>query len=72
VDTLLAAGVATSSPAQRFTAYAKIFRRLQDDEPYVGLFVSDTTAALSSKFRWPDFNPWFWDGAFALGIKPAA
>jgi peptide/nickel transport system substrate-binding protein len=71
VDTLLAQGVATSSPAQRFAVYSKLFERLQQDEPYVGLFVSDTTAALSSKFTWPDFNPWFWDGAFALGIKSA-
>ena len=37
-----------------------------------GLFVSDTTAALSGKFTWPDFNPWFWDGAYALGIRPAS
>ena len=51
--------------------YSKLFERLQQDEPYVGLFVSDTVAALSGKFTWPDFNPWFWDGAFALGIKPA-
>jgi peptide/nickel transport system substrate-binding protein len=71
VDTLLAQGVATSSPAQRFAVYSKLFERLQEDEPYVGLFVSDTTAALSSKFTWPDFNPWFWDGAYALGIRAA-
>src|SRR5262249_10821346 len=49
VDTLLAQGVATSSPAQRFAVYSKLFERLQEDEPYVGLFVSDTVAALSSK-----------------------
>jgi peptide/nickel transport system substrate-binding protein len=71
VDTLLAQGVATSDSAQRFAVYSKLFQRLQQDVPYVGLFVSDTTVALSGKFTWPDFNPWYWDGAFALGIKAA-
>jgi len=69
VDSLLAQGAATSDSAQRFAAYSKLFMQLQQDVPYVGLFVSDTTAALSSKFTWNDFNPWYWDGAYALSIK---
>ena len=52
--------------------YSKLFKQLQDDVPYVGLFVSDRVTALSSKFAWPDFNPWWLDGAYALGIRPAA
>src|ERR1700730_14443932 len=58
VDKLLASGLATSNPAQRFAAYSELFKQLQQDEPYVGLFVSDRITALSSKFAWPDFNPW--------------
>jgi peptide/nickel transport system substrate-binding protein len=72
VDKLLASGLATSNPAQRFAAYSELFKQLQEDEPYVGLFVSDRITALSSKFAWPDFNPWWWDGAYALGITTAA
>ena len=72
VDKLLASGLATSNPAQRFAAYSELFKQLQQDEPYVGLFVSDRITALSSKFAWPDFNPWWWDGAYALGITSAA
>jgi peptide/nickel transport system substrate-binding protein len=72
VDTLLAQGEATSDPAQRFAVYSKLFQRLQADEPYVGLFVQDSTGAISPKFRWPDYSPWWWDEAYTLGIRPAA
>jgi peptide/nickel transport system substrate-binding protein len=72
VDTLLAAGQATSNPAERFAVYSKLWARLQADVPYVGLFVSDDAAALSSKFTWPGYNPWYWDGAYLLGIKAAS
>jgi len=72
VDTLLAQGTATTNPGRRFAAYSKLFQRLQSDEPYVGLFVSDATAALSPKFTWPDFNPWIWNLPYALGIKAAS
>jgi peptide/nickel transport system substrate-binding protein len=72
VDTLLAQGEATSDPAQRFAVYSKLFQRLQADQPYVGLFVSDSTGAISPKFRWPDYSPWWWDEAYTLGIRPAA
>lgn len=72
VDTLLAEGEATSNPAQRFSVYSKLWAQLQADVPYVGLFVSDDAAALTSRFTWPDYNPWYWDGAYLLGIKAAA
>jgi ABC-type transport system substrate-binding protein len=72
VDTLLAQGEATSNPAQRFSIYSKLFARLQDDLPYVGLYVLDEGAALSSKFTWPGYSEWTQDGPFLLQIKPAA
>ena len=72
VDTLLTQGVATSNPAQRFTVYSRLFARLQADEPYIGLFQPDFTAALSSKFAYIDFSQWYNDGPWALSIKPAA
>ena len=72
VDTLLAQGAATSNSAQRFADYSQLFQRLQEDEPYVGLFASDVTAGVASKFTWTDFSAWSWEGAWALGIKAAA
>jgi len=72
VDTLLAQGQATTNPAQRFATYSKLWARLQSDVPYVGLFVSDRVAALSPKFTWPDFNPWYWEGDYLLDIRAAA
>jgi peptide/nickel transport system substrate-binding protein len=72
VNTLLAQGEATSSPAQRFSIYAKLYARLQDDEPYVGLYTLDEGAALSPKFTWPGYSEWTQDGPFLLQLKPAA
>ena len=72
VDNLLAQGLATTNPAQRFAVYSKLFQQLQADVPYVGLFVSDAVMALSPKFSYPDFSGWIWNLPYALGIKPAA
>jgi peptide/nickel transport system substrate-binding protein len=72
VDQLLAQGEASSNSAQRFAVYSKLFQKLQADEPYVGLFVTDSTGAISSKFTWTDYSPWWWDEAYTLGIRPAA
>jgi hypothetical protein len=38
--------------------------------PYVGLFVSDDTIALSPTFTYSGFNQWLWDNPYALNIKP--
>jgi hypothetical protein len=57
--------------AQRFATYSKLWARLQADVPYVGLFVSDRVAALSPKFTWRDYNPWYWEGDYLLGIRAA-
>ena len=59
-------------PRQRFAVYSRLFPRLQADLPYVGLFVSDTTAALSGKFTYTDFSPWIRYLPWALNIKRAA
>jgi peptide/nickel transport system substrate-binding protein len=72
VDTMLAQGAASSDSAQRFSVYSQLFQKLQDDVPYVGLFASDRTAALASKFTWKDFNAWSWESTYALGIRAAA
>jgi peptide/nickel transport system substrate-binding protein len=72
VDTLLAQGQATTNPAQRFAVYSKLWARLQADVPYVGLFVSDRVAALSPKFTWQDYNPWYWESDYLIGIRAAA
>jgi peptide/nickel transport system substrate-binding protein len=77
VDTLMADGLATSAPAQRFTTYSQLLRRLQTDVPYVGLYVLDSSVAVSSKFTEPGYS--FWtstatsnDVDLYLNIKPAA
>jgi peptide/nickel transport system substrate-binding protein len=72
VDTLLAQGLAASSPAQRFAVYSKLFARLQADLPYVGLYVIDDNVSVSSKFRYAGFNPWLRDNPYLLNIKSAA
>jgi peptide/nickel transport system substrate-binding protein len=72
VDKLLAAGVATSDPTKRFAIYSQLFARLQADEPYVGLSVSDITLALSPKFAYSGFNEWFAYSPYPLNIKAAA
>jgi peptide/nickel transport system substrate-binding protein len=72
VDTLLAQGLATTNHAQRFAVYSKLFQKLQADVPYVGLFVEDSTGAVSPNFKWPDYSAWWWDEAYTLGIRPSA
>jgi hypothetical protein len=38
------------APARQFAAYPDLFRSLQTDVPYVGLFVPDRSVALSPKY----------------------
>jgi peptide/nickel transport system substrate-binding protein len=77
VDKLMAAGLETSDPAQRFAVYSALLRRLQTDIPDVGLYVADASIALSSKFRSPDFSYWTSPTSssgqpqFYLTLKPA-
>jgi peptide/nickel transport system substrate-binding protein len=72
VDSLIAAGIATSDPTKRFAAYSALVRRLQTDLPYVGLFNTEWVQALSSKFVEPEYSAYSWTGPYALLIKPAA
>jgi peptide/nickel transport system substrate-binding protein len=75
VDKLLNAGIATSDPAKRFAVYSRLVQRLQSDLPYVGLYLEDTSIALSGKFTVPGFTQHYWqfsDNAYALDVKPAA
>ena len=56
VDTLLAQGAATSNSAQRFAVYSRLVRRLQEDVPYVGLYVAQSVQALSTKFTFNGYS----------------
>jgi peptide/nickel transport system substrate-binding protein len=71
VNTLLAQGAATTSPAQRFAVYSQLFQRLQADLPYIGLYIRDSVIALSAKFSYANFSQWVWDLPWALNIRPA-
>jgi peptide/nickel transport system substrate-binding protein len=71
VDTLLAAGLATSNPGKRLAIYGKLLKNLATDVPYLVLFTEDSSLALSSKFAWPTFNYLRYDRNFwPLDIKP--
>ena len=75
VDSLLNAGLQTSDPAKRFVIYSELLKKLQSDLPYVGLYMEDTSIALSSKFTAPGFAQHYWyfnDDDYALDIKSAA
>jgi peptide/nickel transport system substrate-binding protein len=72
VNQLIAAGVAAASPAKRFDAYSELTRILQADEPYVGLFVTDVVLALSPKFTYAGFGPFYGAADYALGVRPAS
>jgi peptide/nickel transport system substrate-binding protein len=77
VDTLLTESLTTTGAAGRFAIYSKLLQRLQDDVPYVALFLEDAGIALSSKFAEPGFS--FWPSPatssgypeFYLDLKPA-
>lgn len=55
VDNLLKAGLAATSPAGRFAAYAKILQAIQANVPYIGLYQEGVSVALSSKFTFPGY-----------------
>ena len=73
VDKLVAAGLATTKPAQRFAIYSKLLQRVAADVPYVPLYVDEYAVALDNKFVIPAFNqPAFQFDDWALQLKPAA
>jgi ABC-type transport system substrate-binding protein len=77
VDTLMSDGLATNNPAQRFSTYSKLLDNLQTNIPDVGLYLSDATVALSTKFTAPGYA--YWTSPFSstgqpdfyLDLKPA-
>jgi peptide/nickel transport system substrate-binding protein len=72
VDQLLNAGTASTSAAARFPIYSKLVHELAANLPYVPLFLTDFSIALSSKYTVPHS---FWQidyGPFLLGIRPQA
>ncbi len=72
VDSLISAGVATSDAGKRFAIYSKMLQTLQNDVPYVPLFVADDVIAVSPKFVIPGYSAYSFDGAYPLLIKRAA
>jgi ABC-type transport system substrate-binding protein len=73
VDKLVAAGLATTKPAQRFAIYSKLLQRVATDVPYVPLYVDDYTIAVDNGFVVPAFNqPAFQFDDWALQVKRAA
>ena len=70
VDTLLAAGKAATDPAKRRAIYKQLLARLATDLPYLPLYAQQSAYAISSKFSWK-VNPYNWyNGHWALAIKP--
>jgi hypothetical protein len=58
--------------AERFAAFSNVLEQMSSGVPYVPLYLSDFTVALSSKFSYPGFNYWFFgDDNYLLGIKAA-
>ncbi|WP_457256031.1 ABC transporter substrate-binding protein [Pedococcus sp. P5_B7] len=70
VDELLALGFAETDPKQRLRIYQELLTEFADNVPYVPLFLTDATVALSENFTWPSFQPFHSNaGPWALGIK---
>jgi peptide/nickel transport system substrate-binding protein len=72
VDSLLAAGVTTASPAGRLDIYGQILKDVATDVPYVPLYQSYAYLALSSKFSLPALGNDSFETPWALNVRPAA
>jgi peptide/nickel transport system substrate-binding protein len=71
VDALVKAGEEISDPAKRFAIYGKLLNHLQTDVPYIPLYVTNNSIALSSKYTWPGLNQFSgYSGTWPLSIKP--
>jgi peptide/nickel transport system substrate-binding protein len=71
VDSLLAAGVATSDPAARLSIYQKVIAHIAADVPYVPLYQSNNFIAFSSKFTIPPLGMDTFEFPWALDVKLA-
>jgi peptide/nickel transport system substrate-binding protein len=56
MDDLVVKGLSTADRAKRLAVYGDILKRLATDVPYMPLFVSPASYALSSKFTWNGFH----------------
>jgi peptide/nickel transport system substrate-binding protein len=72
VDSLLAAGVTTASPAQRLDIYGQTLKDVAVDVPYVPLYQSYAYLALSSKVTLPPLGNDSFETPWALNVRPAA
>jgi peptide/nickel transport system substrate-binding protein len=71
VDSLLAKGVSSGSPAQRLASYGQVLAQVATDVPYVTLLAPNSFTALSSKYTLPAFPAFAGFFSWALGIKQA-
>jgi peptide/nickel transport system substrate-binding protein len=71
VNSLMAAGIATTNPAKRFPIYTQLLRQLASDEPYVPIYMEDEGMAISSRFTVGGYSQFFTSTPYALDIKAA-
>jgi peptide/nickel transport system substrate-binding protein len=71
VDGLLTQSIATVAPKKRLAVYGQILKRLSTDVPYLAIATATDNMAISSKFKWPNFNGNLRWNTWALDIKPA-
>jgi ABC-type transport system substrate-binding protein len=71
VDKLLKEGVSTTNPQKRFGIYSTLLKRLSLDVPYVPLYNSDATIAISNGFAFPGYSAFSFSGAWALMVRSA-
>jgi peptide/nickel transport system substrate-binding protein len=71
VDEMIAAAIATENGDERLELYGRLLERLAEDVPYVPLFVSDGTLAISSDFTWPGFMQAYYNRSWGFDIKPS-
>lgn len=73
VDGLIDEGFATSDPAERLKIYAEMLKEFGENVPYVPIYLTDVSVALSSNFTWPGYSG-YWDlsGPWALKLQAAS
>jgi ABC-type transport system substrate-binding protein len=69
---VLAAGVATTSPASRLAIYTQVLKRLAADVPYVPLYQDNAFLAITGKFTLPALGVDTFEIPWALNVRTAA
>jgi peptide/nickel transport system substrate-binding protein len=67
-DELLAQGLATTDPAQRLEIYQGFLAQYGENVPFLPLFLTNATIALSDKYSYPSFSA-FDRGPWPLGLE---